>query len=92
LTPLDPECHWQDPNGPWNNPGPVAGPFKADLGDGTTVTYYWYRFVDQPAIIHANLPEDIRTKLQSRVELIHANWSHTDEYLAPPSIGRDSYR
>ncbi len=88
LTPLDPECHWQDPNGPWNSPGPTAGPFKADLGDGTTVTYYWYRFVDQPAIIHANLPEDIRIKLQNRVELIHANWSHTDEYLAPPAIGK----
>jgi hypothetical protein len=88
LTPLDPDCHWQDPNGPWNSPGPTAGPFKADLGDGTTVTYYWYRFVDQPAIIHANLPEDIRAKLQSRAELIHANWHHTDEYLAPPSIGR----
>lgn len=88
LTPLDPECQWQDPNGPWNNPGPTAGPFKAELGDGTTVTYYWYRFVDQPAIVHANLPEDIRTKLQNRVELIHANWSHTDEYLAPPAIGK----
>lgn len=88
LTPLDPECQWQDPNGPWNNPGPTAGPFKAELGDGTTVTYYWYRFVDQPAIIHANLPEDIRTKLQNRVELIHANWSHTDEYLAPPAVGK----
>ncbi len=88
LTPLDPECHWQDPNGPWNSPGPSAGPFKADLGDGTTVTYYWYRFVDQPAIVHANLPADIRAKLQSRVDLLHANWSHTDEYLAPPSIGK----
>lgn len=88
VTPLEPDCQWQDPNGPWNSPGPVAGPFKADLGDGTTVTYYWYRFVDQPAIIHANLPEDIRSKLQQRAELIHANWSHTDEYLAPPSIGR----
>lgn len=88
LTPLDPDCHWQDPQGPWKSPGPTAGPFKADLGDGTTVTYYWYRFVDQPAIIHANLPEDIRTKLQSRAERIHANWRHTDEYLAPPSIGR----
>ncbi|MCB9266317.1 MAG: T9SS type A sorting domain-containing protein [Lewinellaceae bacterium] len=88
LTPLDPDCHWQDPNGPWNSPGPVAGPFEAGLGDGTTVTYYWYRFVDQPAIIHANLPEDIRAELQQRVELIHSNWSHTDEYLAPPSVGR----
>ncbi len=88
LTPLDPDCHWQDPDGPWNNPGPAAGPYYADLGDGTTVTYYWYRFVDQPAIIHANLPEDIRAKLQQRAELIHANWSNTDEYLAPPSVGR----
>ena len=88
LTPLDPDCQWQEPNGPWNSPGPTAGPFKADLGDGTTVTYYWYRFVDQPAIIHANFPEDIRTKLQNSVELIHSNWSHTDEYLAPPAIGK----
>lgn len=88
VTPLEPDCAWQDPTGPWNNPGPTAGPFKADLGDGTTVTYYWYRFVDQPAIVHANLPEDVRTKLQNRVELLHTNWHHTDEYLAPPSLGK----
>ena len=87
LTPLEPDCAWQDPNGPWNSPGPAAGPFKADLGDGSTVTYYWYRFVDQPAIIHANLPEEVRQKMQDRVELIHSSWSHTDEYLAPPAIG-----
>ena len=87
LTPLDPECQWQDPNGPWNSPGPSAGPFQTDLGDGTTLTYYWYRFIDQPAIIHANLPTSIRTALQNRVELIHSNWSHTDEYMAAPEIG-----
>lgn len=87
LTPLDPDCQWQDPNGPWNSPGPVAGPFKAELGDGSTLTYYWYRFVDQPAIVHANLPENIREALQDRVERIHANWSHTDEYMAAPDIG-----
>ncbi len=88
LTPLEPDCAWQDPNGPWNKPGPTAGPFKAELGDGSTVTYYWYRFVDQPSIMHANLPEEMRTKIQNRVELIHANWKHTDEYLAPPTVGR----
>lgn len=87
LTPLDPECQWQDPNGPWNAPGPSAGPFKANLGDGTTVTYYWYRFIDQPAIIQANLPEDIRAEMQKRAELIHTHWSHLDEYLAAPEIG-----
>lgn len=88
LTPLEPDCQWQDPNGPWNSPGPVAGPFTVDLGDGSTVTYYWYRFVDQPSIIHANLPSDIRTAMQNRAELIHSNWSYKDEYLAPPAVGQ----
>ena len=88
LTPMEKDCHWQDPNGPWKNPGPVAGPFKADLGDGTTITYYWYRFVDQPAIVQAKFPQDMRVKLQARVELLHRNWSHKDEYLKPPTVGR----
>ncbi|MFK7756445.1 MAG: sialate O-acetylesterase [Flavobacteriales bacterium] len=87
LTPLDPECAWQDPNGPWNSPGPAAGPFQADLGDGTTVTYYWYRFRDQPSIVHANLPEDVLNTMQERAELIHSNWNHTDTYMADPEIG-----
>ncbi|MEA1876334.1 MAG: sialate O-acetylesterase [Bacteroidota bacterium] len=87
LTPLDPDCQWQDPEGPWNKPGPTAGPFKAELGDGSTVTYYWYRFIDQPAIIQTNLPDNILTAMQSRVELIHANWNHSDEYMADPEIG-----
>lgn len=88
LTPLDPECHLQDPASPWNNPGPAAGPFKAELGDGSTATYYWYRFVDQPAVVHANFPADVRAKLQQRVELLHTHWSHTDEYLAPLDVGK----
>jgi len=87
LTPIEPDCQFQDPNGPWNNPGPSSGPFTADLGDGTTVTYYWYRFIDQPAVIHANLSEPMRINMQARIELIHSNWSHTDEYLASPSVG-----
>ena len=87
LTPLDPDCQWQDPNGPWSSPGPTAGPFYAEMEDGSSLTYYWYRFVDQPAIIHANLPDNIRESLQTRVELIHSNWSHTDQYMAPPLVG-----
>ena len=57
------------------------------MEDGSSLTYYWYRFVDQPAIIHANLPDNIRESLQTRVELIHSNWSHTDQYMAPPLVG-----
>ncbi|MBK8955789.1 MAG: T9SS type A sorting domain-containing protein [Saprospiraceae bacterium] len=88
LTPKESDCHWQDPNGPWNHPGPAAGPFTADLGDGSSLTYYWYRFIDQPAIVHAKLPQEMLTKLQARVELLHKNWRHTDAYLEPPSVGR----
>ncbi len=87
LTPMEVDCAWQDPNGPWKSPGPVAGPFNTELEDGSTITYYWYRFIDQPAVIHANLPEEMRQKMQERVELIHSNWSHTDEYMNPPSVG-----
>ncbi|MEO1259543.1 MAG: sialate O-acetylesterase [Bacteroidota bacterium] len=87
LTPMEPDCQWQDPNGPWKNPGPASGPYKAEMGDGSTLTYYWYRFVDQPAIVQANLPVAIRETMQNRIELIHSNWSHTDEYYAPPAVG-----
>ena len=87
LTPMEPDCQWQDPNGAWNSPGPTAGPFTTDMGDGSTLTYYWYRFVDQPAIVQANLPEDLRDEMQRRVELIHTNWSHLNQYYADPEIG-----
>ncbi|MDX1409098.1 MAG: sialate O-acetylesterase, partial [Saprospiraceae bacterium] len=87
LTPLEPDCAWQDPDGPWKSPGPAAGPFTTDLGDGSTLTYYWYRFADQPAIIQANLPADVREAMQARVELLHTHWRHTDEYYASPAIG-----
>jgi hypothetical protein len=81
LTPLEPDCPYQDPNSPWNKPGPSAGPFTVQLGDGSKLTYYWYKFIDQPAIIHANLPDSMRQSLQERVEQIHTNWLYTDNYL-----------
>lgn len=87
LTPMEDDCAWQDPDGPWKSPGPSAGPFTADLGDGSTLTYYWYRFIDQPAIVHANLPQEMLEKMQERVELMHSNWSHTDQYAADPEVG-----
>lgn len=81
LTPLEPDCPFQDSESPWNTPGPSAGPFTVRLGDGSKLTYYWYRFIDQPSIIHANLPESMRQNLQNKIEMIHANWHSTDEYL-----------
>ena len=87
----------EDPSGPyvtpdepescWKNPGPAAGPFYAYPGDGSKVTYYWYRFADQPAMLNADLTDGERETLQKRVEKIHAKWTIDGEYLPPPQIG-----
>jgi len=72
----------------WKTPGPVAGPFKAKLGDGSTVTYYWYRFADQPALLNADMSKAEREEMQRRVELLHRNWTKDREYLPAPMLGK----
>ena len=81
VTPDDPESCWK-------KPGPVAGPFQAHLGDGSVVTYYWYRFADQPALLNADLTDQERESLQARVEKLHRNWKKDRDYLPPPAIGK----
>jgi len=72
----------------WKKPGPVAGPFRSNLGDGSVVTYYWYRFADQPALLNADLTDAERESLQKRVEKLHQNWKKDRDYLAPPTVGK----
>ncbi|MBI1324885.1 hypothetical protein GC170_17100 [bacterium] len=74
-------------NSVWKTPGPAAGPFEAKLGDGSVVTYSWYRFADQPALRHAEMTSDEREALQKRVELLHRSWTKDREYLPPPTVG-----
>jgi hypothetical protein len=88
----------EDPSGPyvtpdyaescWKKPGPAAGPFYAHPGDGSQVTYYWYRFADQPALLNADLTDEERETLQTRVEKLHRNWKAGRDYLPPPAIGQ----
>lgn len=77
-----------DAGSSWKKPGPVAGPFQAQLGDGSVVTYSWYRFADQPALLHAGLTDAERDALQSRVEKIHRSWTKDRDYLPPPTVGK----
>ncbi len=72
----------------WKTPGPAAGPFKVKPGDGSTVTYYWYRFADQPALLNADLSKKEREEMQRRVELLHRNWTKDRKYLPAPMIGK----
>ena len=71
----------------WRTPGPSAGPFQAHLGDGSVVTYSWYRFADQPALLNADLTEREREALQLRVVKLHRAWTRERDYLAPPTCG-----
>ncbi|MBX3378310.1 MAG: hypothetical protein KF678_15045 [Phycisphaeraceae bacterium] len=77
----------EHPQSPFRSPGPVAGPFEVTLGDGSTVTYAWYRFADQPAMLNADLTPEERAEAQRRVELLHRAWTKDREYLPPPATG-----
>jgi hypothetical protein len=77
----------EEPTGCWKKPGPVAGPFKAILGDGSVVNYSWYRFADQPALLNAGLSDAEREALQARVVKIHQSWKKDRDYLPPPTVG-----
>ena len=71
----------------WKKPGPVAGPLQVRPNDGSVVTYYWYRFADQPAILNADLTDAEREALQVRVEELHRHWKKDRDYLPPPTLG-----
>jgi hypothetical protein len=77
----------EDKNSSWKSPGPSAGPFTAKLGDGSTLTYFWYRFADQPTILNADLTDNEREELQKKVEKIHRHWKKDREYLPPNTVG-----
>jgi hypothetical protein len=77
-----------DPMSCWKRPGPVAGPFQSRLGDGSVVTYYWYRFADQPAMLNADLTNQEREAVQAKIEKIHMSWTKDREYLPPPTTGK----
>lgn len=85
--PPEPYVTPEDAQSCWKKPGPRAGPFQAHLGDGSVVTYYWYRFADQPALLNADLSEQEREAIQARVEKLHRHWKKDRDYLPPPTRG-----
>ncbi|MGC9197753.1 MAG: hypothetical protein ACP5E5_02310 [Acidobacteriaceae bacterium] len=75
------------PDSVWSDPGPRSGPFTVELSDGSQVTYFWYRFIDQPSLQHLHLSQAEKAKLQKEVEWIQSNWPITGNYIAPPDRG-----
>lgn len=73
--------------GAWTEPGPAAGPLQVVLGDGSRVTYRWYRFVDQPSFQQYRWSAKKKAALQAFVEQIHRSWPIDRDYMAPPTHG-----
>jgi len=73
--------------GSWSTPGPASGPIDVVLTDGSTVTYCWYRFVDQPSLQQFSWTREEKEKLQSIVEKIHTTWLINRDYMDPPKEG-----
>jgi hypothetical protein len=73
--------------GAWAKPGQSAGPFTAKLVDGSTVTYHWYRFIDQP-FAQCGFSDAECASLQSLIERMQHAWPIDGEYLALPQAGK----
>jgi hypothetical protein len=77
-------------SGAWKNPGPALGPFYTNLADGSKVTYYWYKFIDQPSLQQYSQvwPESVKADLQSFIEKMQKNWGIYKEYMPAPRDGK----
>ena len=73
--------------GAWANPGPMVNTYEVTLVDCSTVTYRWYRFIDQPVFQQFNWTDEEKNNLQSIVEKMHAHWSIEQDYLPAPGEG-----
>jgi len=76
--------------GAWTRPASAKGPYYTKLADGSTITYYWYKFIDQPSLQqYTNVwTESMKSDLQSIVEKIHKNWGTNQEYMPAPRDGK----
>jgi hypothetical protein len=52
------------------------------------VTYYWYKFIDQPVFAQFNWTKEKRAALQSLIEKIHARWPIDRDYMPAPTYGK----
>ena len=73
--------------GAWANPGPASESYDVVLLDGSTVTYVWYRFIDQPSLQQFHWSREDKEKLQALVEKIHVHWLNDQEYIEPLKKG-----
>jgi len=71
----------------WSSRNWAAGPFTTNLNDGSTVTYVWYKFINQPAIAQLNLDTRTLQNLQNLVEKMHMKYGLNGPTFESPTSG-----
>jgi hypothetical protein len=76
---------YQSPD--WWSSSPVASTtYSAQLNDGSSVDYKWYKFVDQPALQRFELNATEKENLQSAAEKMQKDWAKS-QLIKDPTIG-----
>lgn len=72
----------------WTSPGPASPTkYKIKIADGSTLTYQWYRFEDQPALQGLGWSQAELDALQAVVVKLHTAWSSNLAFQPAPSSG-----
>ena len=76
--------------GAWAKPASAKGPYYTKLADGSTITYYWYKFIDQPSLQQYSKvwSQSMKADLQSTIEKIQKTWGVKNEYMPAPRDGK----
>jgi hypothetical protein len=76
--------------GAWTRPASSSGPYYTKLADGSTITYYWIKFIDQPSLQQYSKvwSTAMKTDMQLMIEKIHSNWGINQEYMPAPRDGK----
>ncbi len=62
-------------------------PITVTLADGSTLTYRWYKFVNQPALQGLKLTTDQKNKLQNKIVKLQKAWNTNINFMTPPTTG-----
>ena len=82
----DPIFTYRSPG--WWRTSPAASSLRTTrLLDGSTVTYRWYRFVDQPALQRLHLTAAEADRLQQVVTGLQRGWARGTRFMARPAHG-----
>ena len=76
--------------GAWTRPASANGPYYTILADGSKITYYWYKFIDQPSMQQYSRvwSHSMKAELQLIIQKIHGKWGVNQEYMPAPRDGK----